>query len=117
MLQETYTPPWPDPPDFSQTAGLRRRQFTLANLFLETFWIAAFLGSIRLSAATPIDYLQLALLLNIFTFAVAAGGAFGRMRLGAIVGAGIVASLVQVWLAIEWPFLLANLMNLLGPPV
>ena len=66
-----------------------KRQFSLGYLLLEIFWIAAFLGSLRLNTQIPPtreDLLLLAWLLNIVTFSAAVGGAFGRMWSGAIFG-------------------------------
>ena len=66
-----------------------KRQFSLAYLFLETFWIALALGIAVQARQIPRESVLLPCLvyLDILLWGAAIGGLFKKMRVGAIVSA------------------------------
>lgn len=71
-------------------------QFSLGYLLLEIFWIAACLASFRFTVSIPREYAYLLLIAwpaTFVTLGTAAGGLFGRMKMGA--AAGIVITLLM----------------------
>ena len=70
----------------------RKRQFSLAYLFLETLWVAVALTLTRVYFVTPrsSDLLKVPIVAAIVAWGAAIGGVFHRMTLGAQIGAGAV---------------------------
>ena len=68
-----------------------KRQFSLAYLLLETFWIAVALAITRVYFVTPrsSDWLKVLIVAGIVAWGAAVGGVFHRMTLGAQIAAGV----------------------------
>jgi dolichyl-phosphate-mannose--protein O-mannosyl transferase len=70
----------------------KKRQFSLAYLFLETFWVAVALALTRVYFVTPrsSDWLKVLIVAGIIAWGAAIGGVFHRITLGMQIGAGVV---------------------------
>jgi len=77
----------------------RPRQFTLAYLFLEVFWVAAALGASRLFLANY-QPSWLLFLSAAVSYGIAIGGLFRKMKEGAAISAVIAAVILAMSAAV-----------------